>query len=162
MKGDVSTASPIMDSPSPDWLVLDRYPKAASHGAESHHRRMQTAGRARKRTHRPQNRRRGAVNRWPQTRLGSAILRLPATPTPTRRRHAGTRPAPYTLVCVVPPRSYVAPLSTSYYGWCRVTETPSNCPHVPRKSVGSARAHAPTLVFSKVVPPRHSTWAASI
>lgn len=49
MKGDVSTASPIMDSPSPDWLVLDRYPKAASHGAESHHRRMQTAGRARKR-----------------------------------------------------------------------------------------------------------------
>lgn len=96
-------------------LVLDRYPKAASHGAESHHCRMQTAGRARKRIV-PPNRRRGAVNRWPQTRLGSAILRLPATPTPTRRRHAGTRPAPYTLVCVAPPRSYVAPLSTSYYG----------------------------------------------
>lgn len=56
------------------------------------------------------------MNRWPQTRLGSAILRLPATPTPTRRRHAGTRPAPYTLVCVAPPRSYVPPLSTSYYG----------------------------------------------
>lgn len=72
--------------------------------------------RKRPETHRPPNRRRGAVNRWPQTRLGSAILRLPATPTPTRRRHAGTRPAPYTLVCVAPPRSYVPPLSTSYYG----------------------------------------------
>lgn len=34
-----------------------------------------------------------------------------------------------------------------------MTETSSNRPHVPRKSVGSARPTAPTIIFSKVVPP---------
>jgi len=73
--------------------VPDRYPKPASRGAEIACEPQE----ARRRIPAP-NRRRGAVNRWPQTRLGPAIRRRPATPsprstsTPPRQRHAARAP----------------------------------------------------------------------
>jgi hypothetical protein len=79
----------------------------------------------------PQDRRRGAVKRWPRTRLAPAIRRRPATRphqhhvplprTPPRQRHTARAPYPSprpglagVCVALAPPRSYVPPLSTNH------------------------------------------------